>query len=235
MGIWSSICSVASSVSSAISSAVSGIGSALSSFASSVAPVIGPILSRIPPIFGPVSIWANTIGQVLNLFKPDEKVEDVGDHAIQAGEQGVKPENFENFDQYMDELRKFPLDPEKSKQTSSVTKLVAGMGVATLGMEDKFGLERGSMNEVWLLPLANSEYFTPERVKTLLEGGKTIGDVSAYLEKRMSGENATRFEKNLETPNMSKEELGKLYDAMDSARENWADLEQKLHESKDNE
>ena len=135
-------------------------------------------------------------------------------------------------DQYMDALRNFDLNPAVSKKTSQATKVVAGMAVATLGMEEKFNLSRGSLDGMWLLPVANPDYFTPERVKSLLEQGKLVGDVGAYLEKRMSGEEASAFRKNYEvTPEgkpMNDTELGQLYNAMDKARAEWAALDQKI-------
>lgn len=236
MGWFSSACSFVSScvssIGSAISSTVSSIGNAVSSFASSVAPAIGSILTKVPPILGPISTWANAIGLALNLLRPDEKVEDIGDRALQAAEQDIKPEKFEDFEQYIQALRNFDLNPSQSEKTTPIEKIVAGMGVTTLGMEDKFNLERGSLNGVWLLPIANADYFTPERIKGLLENGQRIGDVGAYLEKRLSGEEARDFRKNLEiTPEgkpMNDSELGKLYAALDSARTEWAQLDQQL-------
>ncbi len=234
MSFLSSIGSFVSSVGSTISSAVSSIGSGISSFASKVAPVLGSVLSKVPPVLGPISQWANAIGNLLNIFHPDEKVEDIGDRALQAAnsEQEIKPEKFEKFDDYINSLRNFELDPEKSKETPQAVKVTAGLGVATLGLEDKFNLPNGSLNSVWLLPIANSGYFTPERIKSLLENAKLIGDVGAYLEKRMSGEEARDFKKSFEfTPDgkpMDNTELGKLYDALDSARTEWAELNKKI-------
>lgn len=237
MGFWSSVgsfvSSCVSSVGSAISSAVSSIGSAVSSFATKVAPAIGSILGKIPTVLNTVSLWANAISLALNILRPNEKVEDIGDRALQASERDdIKPEKFANFDQYIEALRNFDLNPEVSKKTSQATKVVAGMAVATLGMEEKFNLSRGSLDGIWLLPVTNADYFTPERVKSLLEHGKLVGDVGAYLEKRMSGEEASAFRKNYEvTPEgkpMNNTELGQLYGALDQARAEWAALDQKI-------
>ena len=239
MGFFSAVGSFISggisAIGSAISSAVGSIGSAVSSFAKNFAPTIGSILAKVHPVLGTVSLWASAIGQVLNLFRPDEKVEDIGDRALQAQEQNIKPEKFENFDAYMDGLRNFDLDPEVSDKTPTATKLVAGMAIATLGMEDKFNLERGSLNGIWLLPMTNADYFTPERMKSLLENGKTIGDIGAYIEKRMSGEDASAFRKNLEiTPEgkpMNSSELGQLYSAVEKSRNEWAELKKQIKDS----
>lgn len=236
MGWFSSACSFVSScvssVGSAISSAVNNIGSAVSSFATKVVPAIGSVLTKIPTVLTTVQPWVNAISLALNIFRSNEKVEDIGDRALQAAEKDIKPERFPDFEQYMEALRKFDINPSISKKTDLVTKVVAGMAVATLGMEEKFKLSRGSLDSVWLLPIANSDYFTPERVKSLLEQGKLIGDVGAYLEKRMGGEEASDFLENYEiTPEgkpMNDTELGQLYNAMDKARAEWAALDQKI-------
>ena len=90
---------------------------------------------------------------------------------------GLFTDGFEKFDEYMAALRDFDLNPEPNKKYSPVEKLVAGLGIATLGIEDKFNAKPGSLNDVWLLPLTNPDYFTPERVKSLLENGKLCSDI----------------------------------------------------------
>lgn len=233
--------SVLSNGFSAVCSTVSSIGKEVAAFASSIKPVVGPILMTIAnviphPIVKTVANFANGLLHILSIFHEDENVQDMGDRALQASEQGITLEKFENFDDYMAALRNFEINPEMSEKYSSAEKFIAGLGIATVGIEDKFNVEPGGLNNLWILPIANSDYFTPERIKGMLENGKVIGDVAAYLEKRMSGEEASEFRKNYEfNPDgkpMNDSELGKLYDALDSSRQEWADLSQKL---KDNE
>lgn len=226
-----------SSAFSAVTNTVSTIGTRVAEFAHNIKPLLGPILTTIAaviphPIVKAVATFANTLLHALSIFHPDENVQDMGDRALQASEQGITIEKFEDFDAYIAAIRNFDLNPEASKKYSSAEKLVAGLGIATAGIEDKFNAEPGSLHDLWLLPIANHEYFTPERIKSLLENGKLIGDVSAYLEKRMSGEEASAFRKNLEiTPEgepMNDTELGQLYDALDNARTEWAELNKQL-------
>jgi len=233
----SSIGNAISSGFSAVCNTVSSIGSAVASFANTIKPVLGPVLSTIAnlvphPAVKAIATFANALLHALAIFHPQETVQDMGDRALQAAEQGITLEKFDKFDEYMDALRNFDIKPELSEKYTPVEKFVAGLGVATVGIEEKFNAERGSLNDVWLLPLTNAEYFTPERVTSLLENGKLIGDVSAYFEKRMTGEEASEFRKNYEiTPEgkpMNDTELGKLYDALDSARAEWAKLEQQI-------
>lgn len=247
MGLLSSFGSAISGGLSAISSAfssvcstVSSIGSAVASFAHHIKPVLGPVLTTLAaviphPLAKTVANFANALLQSLAIFHPTETVQDMGDRALQAAEQGITIDKFDKFDEYMSTLRDFDINPELSKKHNTVEKFVAGLGLATVGIEDKFNAEPGSLNDIWLLPLTNSEYFTPDRIKSLLENGKMIGDASAYLAKSMSGEDASEFRKNLEvTPEgkpMNDSELGNLYDALDKSHAEWAELDKQIKAS----
>ena len=221
----------------AVCNTVSAIGKEVAAFAHSIKPVLGPVLltlaETIPhPAVKAVAVCANALLHTLAIFHPEESVQGMGERALQAAEHGITLDKFDKFDEYMAALRNFPLDPDLAQKYSMVDKFVAGLGIATVGIEDKFNLKDGSLNNVWLLPLTNSEYFTPELVKGLLESGKVIGDVSAYLEKRMSLEEASNFLNNYEATvdgkPMNEAELGKLYGALDSSRAEWAKLNQQL-------
>lgn len=217
---------------SAITSAVATIGTAVSSFVATVGPTLAATLETLKPYMEIVSKFANVLLQNLSILKPGEKIEDLGERALQAGGQGIKLEQFENFDEYMTALRKFELDPELSTQRSTAEKIVAGLGIATVGVEDKFSAERGSLNGLWLLPIANSQYFTPERMEGLISVGRLGSDVLAYLDKNLSGGQAQRFEESLEVGSRGtppdKAELNTLYEALDSARETWAAISQQV-------
>ncbi|MDD2608716.1 MAG: hypothetical protein PHX60_03345 [Giesbergeria sp.] len=234
MGLFSFVASCCSAIGSAISSAVSSIGSALSSFATTIGPVLGSIIDALKPVAEALGRFANAFLQGLGIIQPHENVEDMGERALQAAGKGITMEKFENFDGYMDALRKFELDPEVSSKRSSAEKLVAGLGVGTIGVEDKFNAERGSLNGIWALPMTNPSYFTPERMQGLVSAGRLGGDVFAYLEKRLGGAESNSFRKDLEmTPEgqpMNKQQLGTLYDALDDAREQWASIAKQMQE-----
>ena len=247
MGFLSSLGSAISSGFNAVSSAfstvcstVSSIGSAVASFAHHIKPVLGPLLTTLAnaipnPLAKNVVNFANALLHSLAIFHPTETVQDMGDRALQAAEQGITIDKFDKFDEYMSALRDFDINPELSEKYTTVEKFVAGLGIATVGIEDKFNAEPGSLNDIWLLPLTNADYFTPERMKSLLENGKMIGDVGAYIEKRMSGEDASAFRKNLEiTPEgkpMNSSELGQLYSAVEKSRDEWAELKKQIKDS----
>lgn len=219
---------------------VSSIGKGVAEFAHNIKPVLGPILMTIAqavphPVVKVVANFANTLLQILSIFHSDENVSDMGDRALQAADQDITIEKFDNFDEYMAALRNFDLNPDLSRKYNAAEKLIAGLGVATLGIEDKFKANPGSLSDLWLFPVVNPEYFTPERIKGWLENGRTIGDIGAYLEKHMSGEEASVFRKNLEiTPEgkpMNDAELGNLQEVLDSSRTKWVELNQQLQGS----
>lgn len=234
MGLWSSVGAFFSGAVSTISRAVSGIGSALSSFATGVGAVIGNIVSALAPVASAVGKFANAFLQGLGFLKPDESAEELGERALQAAEQGINIDQFDDFDDYMAKLRDFKLDPDVSARRSIADKLVAGLGVGTVGVEDKFNVERGSLNGMWLLPMTNPGYFTPERMRDMVSTGRLGGDVFSYLENKLSGAEARSFEKSLEinpdgTP-MDPKGQDNLYEALDNARESWANIAKQMEE-----
>lgn len=234
MGLWGSISSFCGSVASAISSACSAIGGALSSFSSSVAPMLGAITTVLSVVGEALGKFAQGFLQGLGILKENERPEDFGDRAIQASHKGITIEKFENFEDYMNALRDFKPDIELSKKTSYAEKLVAGLGLGTVGVEDKFGLDRGSLNGMWFLPMTNPEYFTVDKMIDLVSAGRLGGDPFAYLEKRLNGADARNFEKSLEVnsdgTSMNDSALESLHGALDSAQERWAELSAQIQE-----
>jgi hypothetical protein len=169
---------ILTSIGSAVISAVSKIGPAVSTFCTTVLPRILPALEEIGQA---VKTVANGVLSVLGVFKPGEDVEDVGERALQAGERGIKPEQFDTFDEYMAEIRNFPLDPEKSANRSSVEKISAGLAIGAAGIEKKLGAPEGSLGTLWLLVASNPTYFTAERLIDIAQSGGSVMSVLRYF------------------------------------------------------
>ncbi|UBH26244.1 hypothetical protein [Aeromonas enteropelogenes] len=223
MGLLSSICGVVS----ACVSVVSSLGSALSSFANGVSAVIGAISSALPKLGEALGQFANALLKGLGILKPDENIEEQGERALQAAEQGITADKFDDFDDYVAALRSFELDPDKASKRSPAEKLSAGIGVGTVALEKKFELEPGSLNGIWLLPLANPDYFTAARVGELVSKGKFSGDIYAYLERRLSVGDGHRFETALANAS-SVGDKQTLFQALDRACDGWADIQAQL-------
>lgn len=192
MGFWSSVGSFCSSVASFASSAISSIGGAIGAAVSAINPVLGLGISMIAKVAG----IAHTVMQGLGLFKPEEKMDDMGDRMMQAAEAGIKPEGYDKFDDYMAEIRSRKLDPEKSKETPTEVKLAAGLTLSTMALEDKF---KGSVNipDIWLLASRNSDYFNAGKIGSLLENVKDIKSVADYFDGKLNTKDAMSMEKTL--------------------------------------
>ena len=104
------------------------------------------------------------------------------------------PENFPDFESYVEHLRHFEIDPEKSKELSFEQKAAKGLEIAGRLMEEKLGLREGSMAEIFALHAANPEYFNVTRLRQLLDGGLDIDAIAAYFEKRIGGAEALEIE-----------------------------------------
>lgn len=182
------------SVASTVVSAVSSIGTAVSGFCASVLPKIVPTLESVGSVIRGV---ANAVLQILGIFKPGEDVEEVGDRAIQAGQAGIKPEKFDTFEEYMEEIRNFKLDPEKSTTLSSVEKLAAGLAVGATGLERKFDAPEGSMGPLWLLAASNPDYFTADRLVNIVRHGGDMGTVVRFFEGRLGPADAVATRQTL--------------------------------------
>lgn len=235
MGFWSAIGSAVSSIASGIGSAVSSIGSALSSFAGGIGTVIGTVIPVLGPMVTTLSRFAAVLLQALGIFKPGEQPEEMGERALQAAEKGITIDQFEDFDSYLDALRDFDLDPEKAAKRSYAEKLVAGLGVGTVGLERKFNAPPGSLDTLWLLPITNPAYFTVERMQSIISTGRLGGDVWAYLDKRLSAGDSSRLEDALTVASdrtaPTPAERNALYDALDQARDRWAELGKQVESS----
>ncbi|WP_198335596.1 hypothetical protein [Psychrobacter celer] len=179
-----------SSIGSAISSGFSAAVSVVSTTLSSIGKFAVEIAPKIAGQLGTVGLVIQAIATIVGLFNADEKVEEMGDRAMQASESGIRPENFDSFDEYMDSIRDFDLDPEKSKSYSSEAKKIAGIGIACKGIEDKFQLQSGAMGAMTVLVASNPDYFNSERVSNWLQTGVDIANVVGYFDKKLSaGEN----------------------------------------------
>lgn len=197
MGIWSSISSGISSVCSGVASVCSGIGRGVGSFMTTVAPklmtVIGTTVGKLNALVSVVQ----AVVQLYGILKPEEKVEEIGDKAIQASEEGISMDKFDNFEAYMESLRNFDVNPERSNQIDDVTKKLSGIAVVTQGLSDKLQINDNSLGNVWTLSALNGQIFNAERIKAILDSTNNINHVVRYFEKDLTPQTAVNIEKVL--------------------------------------
>lgn len=201
MGIASSIGSAISSgfssVGNMISSATGAIASGLSSAASWCGEKFGAVIDAGKNVISGVGGMAGSLMQSLGIFGKEESPKDFGDRALQAHAQEIFPEKFDDFSEYMQELRDFKLDPEESKKTTDDQKTFKGLEVAGRALEHKFKAPTGSMANAWVLAGASPEYFTSERFVNMLNGRVDIASVVDYFEGNLGGGDSLDIEDQL--------------------------------------
>jgi hypothetical protein len=190
MGFFSSICSIGSSIGSALTSGISTAASWCGEKFSNLIDAGKNILSTVGSIAG-------NLLQNLGIWGGSETPEEVGDRGLQAHAQGIFPETFEDFDQYMDSLRNFDLDPKKSEESTADQKILKGLEIAGRALEHQFKAPMGSMANVWVLAAANPAYFTSDRFQSMLHSGVDITSVLDYFEGKLGGGESLEIEDKL--------------------------------------
>lgn len=125
------------------------------------------------------------IGKALGLIKEDEKLEDLGDKALQAEEQGITPDKFKTYEEYVTRIQNFELDPEKSKKYSTEDKMKKSMEVYSKLIAEKYPETAVDLDKLAAIEIKNPGYLTDERIKQISEmvkdDPKLIGDIVRYL------------------------------------------------------
>lgn len=183
---------IMSSIGSALSSAVSAVTSFASTALSTIVSVGGSLLSGVADI---------GVGLLkgLGFLKDDDPVEPEtwGDKFIQASEQNITPDDYNSFGDYMDALRGFELDPERSKEITAEQKSAACIKLSTRAIEHHVGAPDGSAEQIFVLAGANPEYFTSERFQSLLSSGMSVTDICDYFEGNLMPSDADVIESGL--------------------------------------
>ena len=235
MGFWSSVGSAISSGFSAVCSAVSSIGSAAVSFASECLPKVGTILTTLGGSLGMVANVVVAVCQILSILRQDESAEDLGDRALQAAENGIRPENFDRYDDYLDSIRKFEINPEKSAQYSPDTKAAAGMQVAISSLEDHFKTPVGALYGLPILVAMSysgvdeKSFFDKDRLSALLKTTHDINAVVDYLDGRLGRSERATVETTLLKAEQSLTPEKTLADVKGDLREVAARLEAQMN------
>ncbi|HNX72423.1 hypothetical protein [Rivihabitans pingtungensis] len=210
-------------------SAVSSIGSAAVSFASECLPKVGTILTTLGGSLGMVANVVVAVCQILSILRQDESAEDLGDRALQAAENGIRPENFDRYDDYLDSIRKFEVNPEKSAQYSPDTKAAAGMQVAISSLEDHFKTPVGALYGLPILIAMNKDFFNPDRLSALLKTTHDINAVVDYLDGRLGRSERATVETTLLKAEQSLTPEKNLADVKGDLREVAAKLEAQMN------
>lgn len=180
---------------SAVASIVTTIGPAVATFCTTVLPRILPVLAKGAQILGQVASVVQAFSEIHGILRHGESVSDIGDRALQAAGK-IHPDQFDDFDQYLQALRNFPLDPGKSQSFDGQTKFVAGLGVVAGGLDQKFRVRGGTMANLWAL-IAVPDYFTAERLGAIVARTGEIANVIKYFDGTLMPADAMRIEQIL--------------------------------------
>lgn len=107
-----------------------------------------------------------TLGKALGLIKPDIKVSELGDKALQSG---YNPEDYDSYLEYVNAVENYNLDPEKSNLTTEEDKLKKAMELAVGVTIEKY--ENLPVQEFCIAVGENIKYFTESKIKEI---GKLI-------------------------------------------------------------
>lgn len=137
-----------------------------------------------------LTAFANTLGVI------DEKdPERLGDKIIQAEEEGIKPEKYEKYEDYMKEIDEFEIDEEKSKEIDKNEKLLRGTDAAAKVIESKFpGHDVAGFMTSVALSDENKKYFASDSFKEILNEVKDNPDVIDSLSKLLQGKDMSEQE-----------------------------------------
>ena len=107
-----------------------------------------------------------TLGKALGLIKPDIKVSELGDKALQSG---YNPEDYDSYLEYVNAVENYNLDPEKSNLTTEEDKLKKAMELAVGVTIEKY--DNLPVQEFCIAVGENIKYFTETKIKEI---GKLI-------------------------------------------------------------
>ena len=124
------------------------------------------------------------IAKALGIIKPETEVDELGDKALQAEEEGIRPENFETYEDYVKAIEGFKVDPEKSELYTEEEKINKGIEVtSTLTAEKYPDLDVESL----AIAIADSpEFFNGKVVEKLGDmlknGTDSIDNILRYID-----------------------------------------------------
>ena len=126
--------------------------------------------------------------KALGLLEEKDDIEDLGDRALQAEEAGeLDPELFDSYEAYMNKVREFEIDEERSKEITPEKKMEKGIELMTQLAVAHYGEETGA----GLLTMAaeHKDYFSgSERLteigRSAKDGETEISDIVDYVEGR---------------------------------------------------
>lgn len=147
---------------------------------------VGAVLKIIETVIQVLAPVIQKIGQSLGLIDEGEKSEDLGGRALNAEDAGIRPEEFGSFEEYLQEVKKFP--PETDKPIEDRLKKGAELVLGVLA-EKYPGLETEVFATLKDLPELTTVNWGAELGKLLKSGDLNPIAVSDFFLKRSMSDN----------------------------------------------
>ena len=143
-------------------------------------------ISKVGEILQVVANMLTSICRELGLLPPEIQEEELGDCAIQAEEEGITPDKFDTYQEYVQAIQDFDIDPEKSAEISPEEKLAKALEVeANLLHHEKPEI---AVTACLGLIAGHTDYFTPEKVeaigKMLITTSNLVTNIANVVEKK---------------------------------------------------
>lgn len=130
-----------------------------------------------------ISKAIQAIGKALGLIKDNDKIEDLGDRALQAEEEGLTIDKFSTFEEYKQALDNFEVDPEKTKANSLEDKERKFIEICAMGMKEQN--PNLKVEEMLTFMDKYPNLFSPERANTIgklvVNDSNVINDMVGFV------------------------------------------------------
>lgn len=125
------------------------------------------------------------IFKALGIIKPETTVDDLGDKALQAEAEGIKPEDYESVEDYIKAVESRKSNPELSAKFTEKEKIEKGTQLLTALSIEKYGQ---ATTENFIKTLKEHEdYFNKDRTDALANVVKSAGDTAGDVLDKITG------------------------------------------------
>jgi len=126
-----------------------------------------------------------------------EEPEVIGDKMLQAEEEGITPDSFDNYEEYSKAIENFELDPEKSTKYTEKEKLEKYAATHLTELQKVFGI--GALTYLTEVAIKQSKSFNADgKVKSYLENfGSRIENVNSYFKGELSAKEMINTENRI--------------------------------------
>ena len=143
----------------------------------------GPVLSEIKSILKSIEVIITTLAEMLG-FGPTN-IEQLG---AKAEHSGLSPDDFENYDDYIEALDQFQIEPEEVEKIPQEVRLARGISLLLQQIESRFPVGIDNLLPE-LVTGQHSNFFSPTRIAALLDSFSradlSMRDMVAYFDNEL--------------------------------------------------